>query len=554
MGDQPLYHITIRIMHNKKKCDQREMDIGLRTVQLDRSATEPVGTRFCIRVNGHDVFCKGGNWIPADAIIARVGKKKYETLIADARNANINMLRIWGGGMYESPDFYNACDRAGILVWQDFMFACAEYPDNNEEFRSTVRDEAEKVVMSLRHHPCIVLWCGNNENLWGFRDWWNKTKDFRDKDLNIGGSIIYNQILPDVCRTLDPQRPYWPGSPFGGKAPNSEMDGDCHWWYPFTMNQDVNRRINYGVFDECKARFVSECGVIGPCHLDSMRQYLTAAELQVGSRAWREHTNTFDKATTPAGIRRHYKDPEYLSIADYIFYGQMFQAIMYGHMIEALRFRKNDPRDDCQGALIWMYNDCWGEIGWTPIDYYLRRKPSYYWIRNANAPVKAIVRRREKYLVTRVVNDTIRQVKATVRFGWMRVDGSDTRMKSETIFVDANSMVEIGRDIIGGPKAQNPHEWIYVAYLDATGTNLHPSIWLLKPFRELNKPKPDIRITVEGRDIKLISSSYCHGVHFKDNGKAMFSDNYFDLLPGISKSVRCLMTQVPERIRFHAVM
>ena len=108
--------------------------------------------------------------------------------------------------------------------------------------------------------------------------------------------------------------------------------------------------------------------------------------------------------------------------------------------------------------------------------------------------------------------------------------------------------------MIGGPKALNPREWIYVAYLDGIGTNLYPSIWLLKPFRELNKPKPDIRITVEGRDIKLISSSYCHGVHFKDNGKAMFSDNYFDLLPGISKSVRCLMTQVPERIRFHAVM
>ncbi|MCK5852128.1 hypothetical protein KAH27_03775, partial [bacterium] len=438
MGDQPLYQVSVRIIFNKKVCDARKMNIGLRTVKIDRSINSTNAERFCIQVNGQDVFCKGGNWIPADAILARVNKKKYEILISEAKNANINMLRIWGGGVYESQDFYNTCDKAGILVWQDFMFACAEYPDNNVDFRNSIRNEAEKTVMMLRHHPCIVLWCGNNENVWFFNIGWNAGKDFNDKNLKVGGSVLYNQILPDVCRTLDPHRPYWPGSPCGGETPNAENSGDCHWWFNFTMNKDINRRINHEVFDECKAGFVSEYGVIGPCHLETMKQCLKPDELNVNSPAWKEHTNTFEKDTIKPAIRYHYAEPEKLSISKYILYGQMFQALMYAKTIESLRFRKNDPKNDCQGALIWMYNDCWGETGWTPIDYYLRRKPSYYWIKNACAPVKAIVRKREDYLITRVVNDTLEKLKLIIKYGWIRVDGSNSKIKSKNIQINAN--------------------------------------------------------------------------------------------------------------------
>ncbi|RLD09791.1 MAG: hypothetical protein DRI44_07670, partial [Chlamydiae bacterium] len=553
MGEQPLYKVTVRIVCDGKVCDRREMNIGLRTVEIDTSSTPAAGKRFCIRVNGQDVFCKGGNWIPADAIIARVNKKKYENLIAEAQNANINMLRIWGGGIYESPDFYNACDKMGILVWQDFMFACAEYPDHDADFRSAIRDEAEKVIRRLRHHPCIALWCGNNENVWGFDEWWNNGKSFSDSGLKLGGTILYNRILPDVCHSLDPNRPYWPGSPCGGEKPNSELAGDCHWWTPFTMNKDINRRITHEVFDECKARFVSEYGVIGPCHLDSVKQYLNSEELHIDSPAWKEHTNEYEKETIPAGIRRHYTAPERLNISDYIFYGQMFQALMYGKTIEALRFRKDDPHNDCQGALIWMYNDCWGETGWTPIDYYLRRKSSYYWIKNACEPLKVIVRKRENHLVTRIVNDTLEELKLSVKYGWMRVDGTNTNMKSKEICINGNSMLEIEREIITGKKKLNPREWIYAAYLTHGNTILSSSVWLLVPYRELRLPESDIRVTIKGKKIQLISKTYCHGVHFKDRGKAVLSDNYFDLLPGIPKSITYLKSKVPKRISFHTL-
>jgi beta-mannosidase len=464
------------------------------------------------------------------------------------------MLRIWGGGIYESPEFYNACDRAGILVWQDFMFACAEYPDDDPEFRNAVRAEAESVVRMLRHHPSIVLWCGNNENVWGFADWWNRGKDIQDTELSIGGSILYNQTLPDICRTLDPDRPYWPGSPFGGDTPNSETDGDCHWWPQGTMNPDMNRRINHEVYDECTSRFVSEYGVIGYCHLESVRQYLKPEEVDVESLAWKEHTNAFEGRTIPAAIERHYADVPGLSLENRIVYAQMFQATLYGRSIEALRFRKHDHCDDCQGALIWMYNDCWGESGWTPIDYYLRRKPSYYWIRNACAPVKAIVRRRGQRLITRVLNDTLEPRDVRVNFGWLRTDGTNKRLSSEHVSIPPNGTLEVMRERIPAASKLDPHEWIYAAWLGVKGEHAAPSIWTLVPHRELSLCKPEVRVTIRGKSVELQSDVYCHGVHHNDGGKRLFSDNYFDLLPGVPKVVECVATKVPKRLCFRALV
>jgi beta-mannosidase len=553
MGGQPLYLVTARVLCDGQECDRRELEIGLRTVEIDRSPIRTGGSRFCVRVNGRDVFCKGGNWIPADGIVARVSRKKYEELVGQAKNAHFNMLRIWGGGVYEDPAFYEACDRAGILIWHDFMFACAEYPDDDAAFREAVRAEAEAVVAALRHHPSIALWCGNNENTWGFAEWWNGGREFGDRDLRTGGSVIYNQILPDVCRSLDPERPYWPSSPAGGTTPNVETEGDCHWWHNCTMNPDMERRIRHEIFDECGSRFVSEYGYIGPCHLDSVKEFLKPEERHVESRAWKEHTNQFEKETTPAAIRLHYADPEELSVRDYTLYGQMFQAIMYGRSIEALRFRKLDVRDDCQGALIWMYNDCWGEAGWTPIDYYLRRKPSYYWIRNACAPIRAIVRRRGRRLVTRVVNDSLERVKGILLCGWMRVDGTDARMEERAVEVAENGMVEVCSEVVPGERELDPTEWIYVADLEGEGIESHPSIWTLVPHRQLATVEPNIQVRVRGKRIELVSDAYAHGVHCGDGGRAVFSDNYFDLVPGIPKTIQCLAAAVPKNMRFWAI-
>jgi beta-mannosidase len=176
MGDQPLYQVTARVRHPAGgTCDHRQFAIGLRTVEIDRSGTDEA-SRFCFRVNGQEVFCRGANLGPHDAILARISDAKYGTLVAEARNAHLNMFRINGCSIFEGSAFYQACDRAGILVWHDFMLTCTTYPDDDERFLAAVRAEAEAAVQRLRHHPSIVLWCGNNECTWGFRDWWNPDK------------------------------------------------------------------------------------------------------------------------------------------------------------------------------------------------------------------------------------------------------------------------------------------------------------------------------------------------------------------------------------------
>ncbi|RMD78168.1 MAG: beta-mannosidase, partial [Lentisphaerae bacterium] len=415
-GGQPLYRLQVSVGDGKDECDRWERQIGLRTITIERSPL-PEGHRFALNVNGTRIFCKGANWIPADAILARVTEEKYHALLQNARDASFNMLRVWGGGIYENEVFYDLCDRLGILVWQDFMFACNPYPDHIPSFREKIAREAQTIIRRLRHHPSIALWCGNNENLWGFKNWWGNDRfDYPDKRLKLGGYHLYSQILPELCLDLDPQRPYWPGSPAGGHTPQDETEGDVHWWHPATMHPDISRRYRDEVYDECRARFVSEYGVIGPCHLDSWREYLHPGEMDPEHPVARLHINRFEEETIPAAIRYHYTDPEHLDLAQYIRYGQAFQALLYGRSLEAIRFRKGDPVDDCAGALFWMYDDCWGETGWTPIDYYLRRKPAYYWIKKAFHPLRTIIRRRQDELVVRIINDRLQSFTGRLNF------------------------------------------------------------------------------------------------------------------------------------------
>ena len=464
MGEQPLYEVSAKVVDAKGVvCDSRRFHIGLRTLEIDRRHMDG-GSRFCVKVNGRDVYCRGGNLGPHDVILARLTDAKYEALVSEAKNAHMTMFRINGVSIFEGQAFYDACDRAGILIFHDFPFACATYPDFDAHFREVVRDETDAAVRSLRHHPSIAIWSGSNECVWGLCDWYNGD---RSKPMDLGGSLLYNEVLPDVCRVADPRRPYWPSSPCGGDDPGSDLSGDCHWWGAY-LSRDPNRRIDHEVFDECQARFVSEWGFPGPCHMDSIREYLPPDEMKPGTPAWETHTNQMAWDTLTLAIGKFYTDPAGLSLPDWVKYGQMCQADYYGHTMEALRFRKDDPAYDCEGALIWSYSDCWGETGWSLIDYYLRRKASYYAVRRACAPVKLIVRRRGDKLVTRLVNDTLKPVTATVEYGWWRVDGKARDVKSKRVTVAADGMKEIG----SSPQAEgkrDPKEWFYAAVLRGEG-------------------------------------------------------------------------------------
>ena len=551
MGEQPLYQVTATVLDaSGAVCDRRQFNIGLRTIDIDRKHLKE-GSRFCVRVNGRDVFCRGANLGPHDVIFARISDAKYEKLVSEAKNANMTMFRINGVSIFEAPAFYDACDRAGILIFHDFPFTCTTYPDEDAGFREAVRVETETAIRLLRHHPSIAIWSGSNECILGLSDWWNGD---RSKPLNLGGSKIYNQVLPDACRFMDPRRPYWPGSPCGGENPNWDCSGDCHWWWAYLG--DVNRRVRHEVFDECRGRFVSEWGFPAPPHIDSMREYLSPEEMKPGSWAWQFHTNQMVWNTLDVGIQTHYADAKGLSLPEYVLYGQMCQAFIHGHAMEAMRFRKLDPADDCEGALIWSYSEPWGETGWSLLDYYLRRKPSYYWVRRACQPVKVIVRQRGGQLVTRIVNDTLRPVDGVVEFGWWRLDGTQRHVQSRSVAVAADGMVEAASEKVLPPAERDPSQWLYAAVLRGKdGRALDQSIWTLAPYRKMALSAPQIKVTPTGTGFLGVSSPvFVHAVHTEDHGHEVISDNWFDVLPGVPVCVRLPPGCTPQSIHFEAVM
>jgi beta-mannosidase len=564
MGEQPLYELNVSVVCDKTETDRRTQTLGLRTIELDRSPLSD-GSRFGVRVNGQLVFCKGANWAPADLIPARVDAARYRELVLAARDAHFTMFRVNGVGLYESDEFYDACDRAGILIWQDFIFS-DDYTNQTPEFLARVRDEASKQIKRLRHHPSLALWCGSNECMW----WWTGEISGPPYDPTKPGQIpglrIFNEVLPEVCRDQDNSRPYWPSSPYGGSTPNSEFSGDCHWWFAAGMSSDMGRRARHEVYDECRARFISEYGIVGPAHIASVREYLKPDEQSRKSLAWRIHTNSFDRGpsltdpesatntTTLAGIKHHYGDPTNLSLEEFILYGQMVQAVVHGGALEAIRFRKDDQHRECRGALIWSFNDTWGETGWSIIDYYLRRKPSYYWFRRAAAPVKVLVRSREGALVTRVVNDTLRSYPATVQCGWMRLDGQAREMRSHAVTVPANGMVEIDRDSIPSERERSPRDWLYAAVLQGRGVAGDQAIWLLGPHRSLALSKPKISASVHSGMLEVISPVYCHGVHIDGEQQEGLVDNYIELLPGIARRIPLDMPDSAGAYRLHATM
>jgi len=262
---------------------------------------------FIFKINGKSVFCKGANWIPANSFLPRVSKRRYRKLLELAAEAGMNMLRVWEGGIYEDDVFYEICNELGIMIWQDFMYACAEYPEE-EWFLKEDEREAEEVVRRLMRHPCIVLWCGNNENQWIHRIAW------RDRERLLG-LPIYNEILPKVCGRLDPTRPYWPSSPYGGEDPNSPSEGDRHNWEVWS------HWIDYPAYLKDKSRFISEFGWQAPT-LELLKEYIEPGDLYPQSKTMEAHNKQEEgQERLYRFLAAHYPVPE--SIKRFTLYCQL---------------------------------------------------------------------------------------------------------------------------------------------------------------------------------------------------------------------------------------
>ncbi len=527
-GRPALYPVRISVGDGDRELHRLAAEHGFRTVTLDQSPIGGRSRRFQLVVNGVPLFARGANWVPPELLPAWVTAGKQRALLQEAFRCNMNMLRVWGGGFYESDEFYRACSRLGILIWQDFMFSCAEYPDDRPWFAEEARREAEAVLRHLRRQACLALLCGNNENHWIYG---SRGPGPEGPPPSFPGRRIYEEILPDLCRRLAPEVPYRPSSPFGGEFPNCDEEGDKHSWSVTMLSKIDRERSDVRRYRLEEAKFVSEYGVLSCALPRSLREAVGEEGADPRSAACRFHDNSANDGKIDGYLRvgfgRVPADAE-----RYTWESLAYQAIGYREAIAAHRRRLHG----CSGSLFWMYSDCWGTHGWSIIDYYLRRKPSWYWVRRAYAPVAVFSAVEDQKAAVWVVNDTRRDlVEAELR---VETGGPAARRRgcfARRITVPAGTTVP-------GCTLYGVAGWIsvelYVAgRLRAEDTTLthHPGEMPIGACRI-----EAVRAPQDGPDasIRVRADGFAHLVRLDLPDLADPEDNYFNLLPGRERTVR----------------
>ncbi len=378
LGRQPLYELEVRLVDENSGAtlDRRVKRIGLRTLRLQRQADQ-WGESFQFAVNGVPFFAKGANWIPADGILARMTPSRYRRLVADAAAVNMNMLRVWGGGIYEDAAFYDACDELGICVWQDFMFACSAYPTFDAGFMATVEAEARDQVGRLRHHPCLALWCGNNELEQGWvgdRGWENGQMPWDEYGR------LFDRLLPDVVRELNPETDYWPSSPHspcGDRADHrNPACGDAHLWGVW------HGRKPFEWYRDCEHRFNSEFGFQSFPEPRTVREYTAPEDRNITSWIMEHHQRSgIGNSTIMHYMLDWFRLP--VGFEHTLWLSQILQGMAIKYACE--HWRRSRPRG--MGTLYWQLNDTWPVASWSSIDYYGRWKALHYMARHFFAPL-----------------------------------------------------------------------------------------------------------------------------------------------------------------------
>lgn len=332
-------------------------------------------------------------------------------------------------------------------------------------------------------------------------------------------------MIHNNCRYI----PYWNGSPYGGAdSPQSNHAGDRHHWHECTMHAEMEKRITPEEYDKVTAKFVSEYGYIGPCCKSSIRKYYGDGVFDDSSRIWQLHTNYHEKDTVTAGVEKHYKTLEKGDIESYLLYAGLCQGLMYGYSLTAFRIQEH-----CMGGMFWMYNDCWGENGWSIIDYYLYRKPSYYFVKRAFENKILALRKIGNEIAVYGANDTKTDTEFCLEYGYMSFDGVK-RCKQAKVILPANAKCELLRFADDGFDLANG-----LVYAKADDSEIRFALLRAMPFRELKLGKAKISIcNVTENSFEVTTDKYAHAVHFNLPDEALLSDAYFDLLPGETKTVK----------------
>jgi len=537
-GAQPLYQVEVTLAEGKTVLDQRNYQVGLRTVVLRREPDQ-WGESFTFVVNGVPIFVKGADWIPADSLPTRISDAYMEGLIRDAAAAHMNMLRVWGGGFYEEERFYDLCDRYGILIWQDFIFACGVYPEDRA-FAENVRVEAVQNVRRLRHRACLALWCGNNEMEQGWVDWkWNDPDKPAVQSLKAGYDHMFHHLLPDVVAAEDPDRPYWPSSASSGipfAAPNSQNRGDVHYW-------DVwHGRKPFTAYRDQFPRFMSEFGFQALPPYKTVQMYAEPKDQNMTSYIMEHH----QRSGSGNGLMVSQMTDTFRMPKD-------FQSLVYLSMVlqaEGIRYgvehwRRNRAR--VSGTLIWQLNDCWPVASWSSIDYFGRWKALHYAARKFYAPILLTVEDKAEQMGLFVTNDTTKAWTGEVRWRLESLAGEHLEEGLEPVTAKALASTPLCRlDFSGKVNEENRRQVVFVAELWKGRKMVACSLATFVPNKhlELAAPQIETKVSTAGQllNIQLKASSLARFVALELEGvDVVFSDNYFDLPAGQTVTVTCAL-------------
>jgi beta-mannosidase len=546
-GAQPLYRLEVEVVGADAVVIGRwSQRIGLRTIALDRRK-DRWGESFRFVVNGRPIFAKGANWIPAHSFVAGLTRADYARDLRAAAQANMNMVRVWGGGIYESEDFYDLCDELGLLVFQDFMFACALYP-GAADFLASVRGEAAHQVRRLRHRACLALWCGNNE-VWsinaheagrpGFARW----QAAYDK--------LFHRVLPAEVKAHDGTTPYWPSSPWRGDPAadhaSGERRGDTHYWDVWHARHPVKD------YEKWAFRFVSEFGMQSYSSPATNATFCPPADANVFGPVMENHQkNRAGNQIILDYVSRRYRFPK--SQDDLIYLSQLNQAYCMQTGVE--HYRRLMPR--CMGALYWQLNDCWPVASWSSIEFTGRWKALHHVARRFFAPalVSAHVPGDEATILGNYRRSTVRRVhlhtscdapaaaRGRLRWDLFHLGGRRLRRGQKAVRLQpGRSVRQLTLDLAPELAAHGrDHLYLRIA-LDVGGACVSQDTVLLAPPRFLALPRPRTRVTVKLAGPRhavftFTSPVFQHRFAFDLPGVAhQADDNYFDLYPGEAKRV-----------------
>ncbi|MBO9693416.1 glycoside hydrolase family 2 protein [Chryseobacterium sp.] len=528
-GDAHLYDFEVKLSKNQKKIDVKNIRIGLRTVELVQEKDEK-GKSFYFKVNGQPLYIKGTNWIPGDSFSPRMTKEKYRKLIKDTKDANMNMIRVWGGGIYEDDEFYKACDENGILVWQDFMFAGSFYPAD-EAFLNNVKEEVKDQVTRLQNHPSIALWCGNNEINeaivnWGYQKQFNYSKNDSLQVWKDYKKLFHDVIPKALAENLKSDKNiYWPSSPsIGWGHKESLTEGDSHYWGVWWGEQP------FEIYNEKVGRFMSEYGFQGTPTIQTTKTMFSGApDLNLQNptiKAHEKHARGWDIINEY--LKRDYKIPT--GFVQYNYVSQLLQARGMQIAIEAHRRAK--PYN--MGTLYWQLNDCWPVVSWSSIDYLGNWKAFHYQAKRSFEPVLTSVAETEKNYDIYLISDLLKQLKTDIQFELMDFTGKILWKASQSGLVNADVSEKI-RSISKTEWAQFDLSKAVLKISSEKDTKFEKLFFFNKP-KDIKLSKPEIKIRkISPAEIEISTDVLAKDIYLI--GDAHFSDNFFDLLPGTSKRI-----------------